>query len=182
MTCNFWDVRRYINQRRDQKALNRKWRKYYRRLKSDQGGIERKKLTLWEYLTFVKVEIRPRWDWKTQGYEMLHRLNPEGWNQTKVGLKEIFGVSNIEYEFKLKSDQGGIESNSLSKHTNDTAVCWNQTKVGLKEFLDSSVISIIAKLKSDQGGIERHQAVNVYTHLCWCWNQTKVGLKVAGRW
>ena len=49
-------MRRYINQIRHQKALNRKWGKYYRRLKSDQDGIER--VLPLSVLTAVKLKLK----------------------------------------------------------------------------------------------------------------------------
>ena len=56
-------------------------------LKSDQDGIERHKLRP-DIRTARKVEIRPRWDWKTFTSHNASILTSVRWNQTKMGLKD----------------------------------------------------------------------------------------------
>ena len=146
-------------------------------LKSDQDGIE----SLWRHslqCSILRVEIRPRWDWKA-AYPFLVSMANVSWNQTKVGLKEVIheqvscwqlelksdqgGIERwYEYEttfwtsHPLKSDQGGIESVPSWLILTPQTVRWNQTKVGLKAIWSSFCPSMRRKvLKSDQGGIER---------------------------
>ena len=101
------------------------------RLKSDQDGIERKRMFLKSSLNMRCVKIRPRWDWKLWP-PYTKTLSP---NPVKIrprwDWKMIINGVFIFFFTSLKSDQDGIESSNLS-----------------------SALFALSKLKSDQDGIE----------------------------
>ena len=127
-------------------------------------------------LARLMVEIRPKWDWKYlswsyrfQSVDVLKsdqngieshsntRITlkiPLGWNQTKMGLKEMRRIRLLFWEIR-----------------------WNQTKMGLKGTCSNTWQKSLKLLKSDQNGIESC-FVEFYVYwIAYGWNQTKMGLK-----
>ena len=166
-------------------------------LKSDQDGIESQGLICgashkpvcwnqtkmglkgfwtrhWRHLR--GVEIRPRWDWKTeehsrnQSYDAVEirprwdwkqwASPPSGWSvklkSDQDGIERSYDRGSIAIYLPLKSDQDGIERLSYSLAKRKAEKCWNQTKMGLKDT---------------------HANAEAVFAACG-WNQTKMGLKV----
>ena len=78
------------------------------------------------------VEIRPKWDWKAKREQLEKVTLINGWNQTKMGLKE-------ETADKLEQVMKYVEI---------------RPKWDWKDFANCFIASNSLMLKSDQNGIE----------------------------
>ena len=102
----------------------------------------------------VKVEIRPRWDWKV--LTSCHKSSIRKLKSDQDGIERFQRLSQCCSAQALKSDQDGIER-GIAAHAmrSLTAIGWNQTKMGLKDL---------------------HQRQKLWSFSAG-WNQTKMGLK-----